>query len=512
MLHFISTMNIRETLFTTNQAPSAVETLAIDVALAELRAEQNSSATPDDRLSDIAAMIVRLEAIRHPMRSIPDDILGLIFAYAMPWCLVYGISKDAFPPEDFRPDDYDAANTRKPPWTLSQVCQNWRALALSLPRLWSTWSLTPSYYHNDAIQSGRRMIDWGIEYARRMETIFQRSGPLSLDFVDGLPDSEAILSTLLATTDRWCCIRISYEYGGARLKPMLHNRPLPLLTHLLLYLARPSGTTILAPCLQNLELIGAYDGDLVLPWEQIKRYRSIRSSFKLLERMQNLEELVVEDELYEDKIPLTIFPKVTRIERHNRDGGSYLDIPALCFSFPSLYTLVIIEHRISTPLPYTNDFSLPSVNELSLSFEKAEDVSNILRATPNVQSLHVDSEDGQAALVHSASPDRPSATACLKQLKNLSLTLRDTNRLKDLKAKNFTALNKALAALRLYDVPLETLSFYSGVDDGFVCERPGFMCTEGQWISRIQEKMADALLGWEGELQVLYYHNETHVF
>ncbi|KIY61430.1 hypothetical protein CYLTODRAFT_495261 [Cylindrobasidium torrendii FP15055 ss-10] len=65
--------------------------------------------------TDIPASIHEPECIRHPLLSVPDDILREIFSYS-----VDGIETGL---------------------SITKVCRNWRAVALSYPELWSTYTL-----------------------------------------------------------------------------------------------------------------------------------------------------------------------------------------------------------------------------------------------------------------------------------------------------------------------------------------------------------------------------------
>ncbi|KAF9040975.1 hypothetical protein BDZ89DRAFT_944734, partial [Hymenopellis radicata] len=62
----------------------------------------------------------------HPLRSIPDDILGVIFQHSAP-------SWEGSTPESV----LDSLSPRGAPWLLSHVCRRWRNLVLSSPNLWT---------------------------------------------------------------------------------------------------------------------------------------------------------------------------------------------------------------------------------------------------------------------------------------------------------------------------------------------------------------------------------------
>ncbi|KAF9030562.1 hypothetical protein BDZ89DRAFT_1037892 [Hymenopellis radicata] len=73
------------------------------------------------RVDDVTFVLNSAKKITHPLRSVPNEILCLIFAQCV---------------------DYDARArnslyTDQAPWTLSYVCSRWRRLVLSFPFLWT---------------------------------------------------------------------------------------------------------------------------------------------------------------------------------------------------------------------------------------------------------------------------------------------------------------------------------------------------------------------------------------
>ncbi|KAL0058706.1 hypothetical protein AAF712_014617 [Marasmius tenuissimus] len=67
-----------------------------------------------------------LSSILHPIRRLPPEILSEIFRIR------------AFNEMDLERNDFPGSlDTRKAPWTLSQVCRTWRLVAVSMPDLWT---------------------------------------------------------------------------------------------------------------------------------------------------------------------------------------------------------------------------------------------------------------------------------------------------------------------------------------------------------------------------------------
>ncbi|KAF8208722.1 hypothetical protein K438DRAFT_1536606, partial [Mycena galopus ATCC 62051] len=77
--------------------------------------------------ADLAAEMHRYSCILAPIRHLPPDIVGEIFLYFAP---------SAIHPSDFGDRRYDAPLV-KLPWKLGQICHQWRAISLSLGKLWA---------------------------------------------------------------------------------------------------------------------------------------------------------------------------------------------------------------------------------------------------------------------------------------------------------------------------------------------------------------------------------------
>ncbi|KAK0506587.1 hypothetical protein EDD18DRAFT_1455861 [Armillaria luteobubalina] len=66
------------------------------------------------------------KTLLHPIRSIPDDVLRHIFSFCVHE--VYDLLQEWH--------TLNSLDSRRPPWTLSQVCRSWRRVSLSTASLW----------------------------------------------------------------------------------------------------------------------------------------------------------------------------------------------------------------------------------------------------------------------------------------------------------------------------------------------------------------------------------------
>ncbi|KAF7336541.1 F-box domain-containing protein [Mycena sanguinolenta] len=113
-------------------------------------------------------------SILSPMRRIPPEILGEIFSWTLP-------------------SAHEVLRAEKCPWVLTHVCSRWRAVALSIPSLWSLI-----------------VIDFSVkpQYSPEMiSTQMKRAGSLKIHFYayeDGDSRYQVALFQLLAEhCDRW---------------------------------------------------------------------------------------------------------------------------------------------------------------------------------------------------------------------------------------------------------------------------------------------------------------------
>ncbi|KIY65655.1 hypothetical protein CYLTODRAFT_424172 [Cylindrobasidium torrendii FP15055 ss-10] len=446
-----------------------------------------------------------LRAFRQPMRFVPDDVLTMIFAYAIPWCSGDGIAMESFP------TSWDSETRLDLPWTLSHVCRNWRALCISLPRLWSTMYI-------------RLPKSPGPGFGEKMDVIYHRRSepiPLRLWIRKDAFKLDPLLP-LLKSAHRWRCVRLALEYhGGFSHVDVFHDCLFPCLTHLSLQPCRTEKRIayIQAPRLQKLELIGTpIRCKLSFPWDQFTWYKSTNSALEIIGFMKNLQEIVIEEngcwyhKEYKWDAEKIILPRVRRLEYGYVDDSDKRDLNSVGpsdslqniwlfthYNFTSLQTLIIddsyhaYDQRLAT--------SLPSVIELSLCFGDANFIRGVLLATPNVQSLHIECDFDTESLL-CPSPGQPSVSD-LHSLKHLSFVFKSDS----LDIMDFPAIDEAVTALKTHGLPLATISFYSGIQDD------GSTVTQTQWTTCVRDGMADSLREWmDGGLRVQYHYDAEHRF
>ncbi|KAG7450859.1 uncharacterized protein BT62DRAFT_928143 [Guyanagaster necrorhizus] len=106
------------------------------------------------------------KVVLHPLRTIPDDVLREIFLFnKVTW-------------DDFvrlgdprRIDFYDSLDPRNAPWSLTQVCRNWRSVALSMPSLWNCISLDFNVYHRKRDRPASVALKLGLHIQRARRSL-----------------------------------------------------------------------------------------------------------------------------------------------------------------------------------------------------------------------------------------------------------------------------------------------------------------------------------------------------
>ncbi|KIY62684.1 hypothetical protein CYLTODRAFT_426725 [Cylindrobasidium torrendii FP15055 ss-10] len=320
------------------------------------------------------------------VHALPDDVLADIFEYCVPWSSVDGLKNNAFP-------SHSSFDTTQPPWTISHVCSNWRAVILSLPRLWSTVRILN-------VQRFRAVDPRHVTFAQQLKLVFKRSEPmlLSLSFRTdrGLYNTQ-VLPVLLATMSRWKCLRFERTFPN-RFHEVFNRKSLPLLTHLSVsFCKKPTGHTILdTPSLRYFEEENCDGLNLLeVPWAQITHYGCDGRNLGHATRMLDLRSLHVRDvgSVSITQVAPSTLAKLTNVYIVDADHKPWdlasITIPWLLshFHLPSMRTLACTSVSIE-------DAQLDGIVNLSLSLTKrysglGDEIFDFLHSAPNIETLHI---------------------------------------------------------------------------------------------------------------------------
>ncbi|KAJ7113991.1 hypothetical protein C8R44DRAFT_710391 [Mycena epipterygia] len=130
-----TTLARQQILSTTNEPPRSAEVTFIRCVVSKTGARlahlDDEIARLRDRLHELeeergplATYHAQNKAILSPLRRMPLELLGEIFSWTLPTLRTARHSR--------RRGDFTDS-----PWVLAQICSRWRAVALSIPSLWS---------------------------------------------------------------------------------------------------------------------------------------------------------------------------------------------------------------------------------------------------------------------------------------------------------------------------------------------------------------------------------------
>jgi F-box-like len=210
-----------------------------------------------------------------PMARIPSEILIEIFQIAC---------------KPVR-DGYTSSQEVTPLF-IGSICRLWRDVAWSTHLLWSTIFLHVSRDHHDT--QIQLLGEWLLN---------AKSAPLSIKLTTENLDEhesalcafEAIVRILVTKSDQWLTFDYCQPPTGNQNHDIFKNINFPMLTSVSL-LSPPSPITpemfLSAPKLVDITL-HQYNFPVVLPWEQVRHFRTGRSSvngcLKILQQSPNLE-------------------------------------------------------------------------------------------------------------------------------------------------------------------------------------------------------------------------------
>ncbi|KAJ8089417.1 hypothetical protein PM082_014665 [Marasmius tenuissimus] len=179
---------------------------AITDIVAHLKAEIDALEAERSRISQV---ILDYKSILRPIHRLPPELLERVFSFSVDIPELY----DSL---GYREQTQSSLDPRKSPWTLAQVCQSFRNMALATPSLWSFISfgfLGPTSTANPEYLAHLRA------HNHRLRLQLQRSSDLPLTIMTHTPDDmtsiDRSLFQLCSHTDRWRSLRIELHSSSS---------------------------------------------------------------------------------------------------------------------------------------------------------------------------------------------------------------------------------------------------------------------------------------------------------
>ncbi|KAJ7432146.1 hypothetical protein FB451DRAFT_1317373 [Mycena latifolia] len=339
-----------------------------------------------------------------PITHLPPEVLCHIFITALP----EPPAKSPVPPMISQPWPSLPHISYEAPWIFGQVCRQWRALALSLPTLWTSITLTTG--------TSTREI-------KLLNTQLERSGNIPLDVLIRFRPVEIFefargLSTLVGHCGRWRTIQLSFE-GRMPPHPAFEALgPMPLLTKLVF-----SGWSVrhltqynffnTAPSLHTVVLSNPGDTsipDIQLPWAQLVSYTATYPGLMHFRNLSASANTLVECDLdfaFKHSAEITDTLILPRLRRLAITKDSFLD----CIVAPALQDLYV-RGTTARVLPFLQNSGC-ALTRLTLFMcnATASDIILVLQNSPSITDLRLDlSELTRTTAVISALAVRPGLT------------------------------------------------------------------------------------------------------
>ncbi|KAJ7460297.1 hypothetical protein FB451DRAFT_1270929 [Mycena latifolia] len=353
-------------------------------------------------------------ALSTPIFLLPPELLCHIFLMSLP----VQTAKSSIIPVLRPPTGYGGRGPWIPdsPWVFGQVCGQWRALALSLPNLWTQITL--------ASRSTPRKI-------AMLETQLARSANAPLDVVIRVTGAlrdycfAPFLDTLVGQCARWR--RVQLEFDSTLKFQLGALGPMPLLEELVVGTHVHLETYDFLEDARSLRKIVLSDGDasfiryIPLPWAQLTSYKVVCADASIhFRNLAACASTLVEcdiDFYYSQPLPrhggtLTL-PRLRRLTITHALFLDRLVAPAL----RDLY----ISRDTDGILPFLhNSGCILTRLTLAQCGTPAEDLLPVLRNTPSIATLRLDS-CYDANSVISALTLRPDGACLCPNLASFSL-------------------------------------------------------------------------------------------
>ncbi|KAK0479517.1 hypothetical protein IW261DRAFT_1365103 [Armillaria novae-zelandiae] len=349
----------------------------------------------EKRVKDI---IESCQTIVSPIRRIPEDIICEIFLAC--W--------------ETEGEIKDSLNGKFAPFVLSKVCREWRSIALSTSRLWSTISLDFDLYRNDSMEC---------QYLLQM--LLSRS--TTRDIILSVHSNKEItknhlMPILLMSAPRWTDVSISIPYlslhafsaarGYLHRLKHLHVDFIRGIARMRIPLSKPVFDAFeYAPLLRSLSFPGVFNvvQQTNLPWSQLTKYTghdwtsTYLEIFKLAPDMEAATLQCADDS--EEDVPLpssySSHKHLRTLHLHEDDDSVPLPEGGIArflshVEFPALQSLTMeyahLDIRIPSYLCGSTAGSLKSLIIDALFCIPAEgqtDLLDLLKTTPSLSRLSI---------------------------------------------------------------------------------------------------------------------------
>ncbi|KAF8178165.1 hypothetical protein K438DRAFT_1280909 [Mycena galopus ATCC 62051] len=212
--------------------------LELERSLADLRAEQ----TIFQR---------RLDSYRYPVLTLPNEITTKIFVHCLPIYPMLPPMVGVFSPT-----------------FLTQICRQWREVALATPSLWRTIGITFSAIDPTPKHNISRISDAASRSGSYPIWISLNEIPTSRVYPSGAHPCET-LSTLIPHRARWEYLTVRLHESSEDVLRLMEG-PIPLLRHLELFCGVGGAFQLPeSPQLHSVVLTGSIASRVVLPWAQL---------------------------------------------------------------------------------------------------------------------------------------------------------------------------------------------------------------------------------------------------
>ena len=258
------------------------------------------------------------------------------------------------------------------------ICKEWREIAWSTPLLWNTISLHVSRKaHGSQVQL---LGDWLLR---------ANSSPLFIKLTSD-DEHESIFCSLRAIMDVLVTRSTYWSSLDCLLPPQCHdilkNNHFPMLTSVsvrppkgtISTFSEPPNMFLSAPKLLDVDLSGYNFSAMMLPWEQLRRFKTqfltVAECWKVLKRSPNLKECHLES-VYSPEI----FPSPTPLDTFYSEL-EHLDITLIKGTAISLLDSITLPSLIHFRIHYSGaaGFTVSAIHSL------------ILRSSCNLQRLYIE--------------------------------------------------------------------------------------------------------------------------